>query len=68
MGYLRTRIPRKHAKVDINSIRSVQKWCREFRCTESQLEEAVRRVGSLVPDVQRALEQRPHSRPGMQRQ
>jgi transposase len=39
-------------RIDIESERSLDEWCRKFKVTHDQLREAVRAVGSRAADVE----------------
>lgn len=42
-------------RVNVNEPHEVKYWCSKFGCTEDQLRAAVRRVGVMAADVERAL-------------
>jgi hypothetical protein len=43
------------SRINVNQPYEVQYWCKELRCTEQQLRDAVRAVGPMVKDVRRHL-------------
>lgn len=47
--------PRDLTRININVPHDVRYWCREFGCNEAQLQTTVRKVGSSVDAVQRAI-------------
>ena len=40
----------------------LQYWCKEFKCTESELTDAIANVGEHVAEVRQALASRDHHR------
>ena len=43
--------PADATRVNVNETWEVDYWCKEFRCTEAELKEAVDTVGVLAKDV-----------------
>jgi hypothetical protein len=50
-----TAIPTDRSRIDIKEPLHVRYWCGELRCTEGQLLDAVKRVGTTVARVQAYL-------------
>jgi hypothetical protein len=48
---LKKRGPADATRINVNETWEVEHWCKEFRCTESELKEAVDTVGVLAKDV-----------------
>lgn len=52
--------PQDRARVNVNEDYEVRYWTQRFNCTPKELREAVKRVGPMVADVERALKQQTH--------
>lgn len=52
---LQNRGPADRARVNVNEAWELKWWTAKFGCTEAQLREAVRKVGVMASDVERAL-------------
>jgi hypothetical protein len=48
---LKKRGPADATRINVNETWEVEHWCKEFRCTEAELKEAVDTVGVLAKDV-----------------
>lgn len=48
--------PADRMLVNVNRPHEIRYWCGAFNCTERQLREAVRSVGSVAKDVRLALQ------------
>jgi len=48
---LKKRGPADAQRINVNETWEVEHWCKEFRCTEAELKEAVDTVGVLAKDV-----------------
>src|SRR5687768_1837879 len=48
-------VPTDRAKINLSEPLHVRFWCSELRCTEGQLRDAVRRVGTAVVRVEAFL-------------
>jgi hypothetical protein len=59
--YNTQRVPRDHAFIDVANAAELAYWCANFRCTGSQLREAVTAVGPSVKLALRYLQT--HARP-----
>jgi hypothetical protein len=47
--------PATRSRIDLEEPRQVLYWCGQLRCSESQLRDAVKRVGSTVARVEAYL-------------
>ena len=45
----------QRSRINVNEPPEVRFWCSEFRCSESQLRDAVRRVGATTDRVRAYL-------------
>ena len=50
--------PQDAFRVNVIEPHEVEYWCRRFGCTKQQLVDAVKKVGVMVDDVERELNQR----------
>jgi hypothetical protein len=42
-------------RINLNEPHEVRRWAQKFGCSEDELREAVKRVGSMADDVERAI-------------
>jgi hypothetical protein len=47
-------------RINVTQEHEVKYWCKRFDCTPEQLRAVVERVGPVVTDVARALQQQRH--------
>ena len=52
---LQERGPRDRSRINLSQEHEVRYWAKKFGCTEEQLREAVRKVGSSAEAVERAV-------------
>jgi hypothetical protein len=55
---LLNRGPADRTRINVNEKHEVRYWCGALNCTEDQLREAVRRVGTMAEDIRRAVRSR----------
>ena len=52
---LRKRRPRDNSRINLGQRHEIEYWCRRFKCTEQELEDAVRVVGDSAASVRQFL-------------